>query len=77
MVFGKVIDGMDVVDRIYSGAGEKPNQVQIVRQGTAYLKQAFPELSYIRTAKIIGGAAEANTAMVPIRPMDNADKEEV
>lgn len=26
--FGKIIEGMDVVDAIYAGYGEQPNQVQ-------------------------------------------------
>src|SRR5437868_12804767 len=35
--FGKVISGMDVVDKIYSGYGQKPDQQQIQTQGNAYL----------------------------------------
>ena len=31
--FGKVIKGMDVVDQIYAGHGESPNQGQIQSQG--------------------------------------------
>ena len=67
--FGRVIEGMDIVDQIYAGDGEKPNQIQYARQGTSYLKQAFPNLSYIRTAKLIGGEA----ADVPVPK----DKEEI
>lgn len=44
---GKVISGMDVVDQIYSGYGEKPRQDQITSKGNKYLEEMFPKLSYI------------------------------
>ena len=50
--FGKVIKGMDVVDAIHAGYGEKPNQGQIQAAGNTYLKN-FPYLSYINSAKIV------------------------
>lgn len=51
-VFGKVVSGMDAVDHIYSGYGQKPDQEQIEKQGNAYLEQNFPSLDYIKTARI-------------------------
>jgi peptidyl-prolyl cis-trans isomerase A (cyclophilin A) len=53
--FGKVTDGMDVVDKINSEYGENPPDAQghIQMEGNAYLKRAFPNLDYIKSAKII------------------------
>lgn len=57
--FGKVTDGMDVVDKINSEYGEGapggngPNQGLIQEQGNAYLKKNFPDLDYIKSATIV------------------------
>ena len=51
--FGKVIEGMDVVDKIYSGYGERPDQGRITKEGAAYLKPTFPELDLITKAIIV------------------------
>jgi peptidyl-prolyl cis-trans isomerase A (cyclophilin A) len=50
--FGKVISGMDVVDKIYSAYGEKPNQQRIQTEGNTYLTKTFPKLDYIKKATI-------------------------
>jgi cyclophilin family peptidyl-prolyl cis-trans isomerase len=44
---GVVVKGMDFVDQIYAGYGEKPNQGKIENQGNKYLDKDFPLLSYI------------------------------
>ena len=55
--FGRVVEGMGVVDSIYAGYGEDPDQSRIASDGNAYLKRAFPKLDYIKSARIVGPAA--------------------
>ncbi len=51
--FGMVLDdGMSVVQQIYSGYGEAPDQDAITHRGNAYLTASFPKLDYIRKATI-------------------------
>src|SRR5579863_8726038 len=50
--FGKVVSGMEFVDQIYSGYGEMPDQGRIEAEGNAYLEKEFPQLDYIKTARI-------------------------
>ncbi len=57
--FGKVGQGMDVVDQLYSGygegepQGEGPNQEKIEARGNEYLAADFPRLDYVKTAHIV------------------------
>ena len=57
--FGKVVEGFEAVQELYSGYGEGapngkgPGQGKIYRQGNSYLKAEFPELDYIVTATIV------------------------
>ena len=57
--FGKVIEGMDVVQNFYSGYGEGaprgngPDQGRITNEGKAYLDKSFPRLDSIKTAEIV------------------------
>jgi cyclophilin family peptidyl-prolyl cis-trans isomerase len=51
--FGKVTEGMDVVDKINSEYRESPNQGAIQHEGNAYLKKEFPNLDYIKSATIL------------------------
>lgn len=49
--FGTVRD-MDVVRALHDGYGEQPRQGQIHREGNAYLNASFPDLDYIKSARI-------------------------
>lgn len=53
--FGKVIKGMEVVDKLYGGYGEQLTQLQgdIAAQGNKFLETNFPKLDAVKTAKII------------------------
>ena len=51
--FGKVVEGMEVVQQIYPGYGERPEQDQITRAGNAYLEANFPKMDYIKKATIM------------------------
>jgi peptidyl-prolyl cis-trans isomerase A (cyclophilin A) len=53
---GRVVSGMQAVDNIYPGYGEAPNQAMMAEQGNAYLKREFPQLDYIKTARIVAGS---------------------
>ena len=41
--FGKVVEGMENVDKIYKGYGQTPNQGLIQAQGNKYLKENYPK----------------------------------
>ena len=57
--FGQVVNGMEVVDRLYAGYGEGapngrgPDQRRLQNEGNAYLAAAFPRLDYVRKATIV------------------------
>jgi peptidyl-prolyl cis-trans isomerase A (cyclophilin A) len=57
--FGKVTEGMDVVDKINGEYGEGapsgrgPNQGRIQTEGNAYLKKDFPNLDYIKSTTVV------------------------
>jgi peptidyl-prolyl cis-trans isomerase A (cyclophilin A) len=57
--FGKVSEGMDVVDKINGEYGEGypngrgPDQGRVQTEGNGYLKKDFPNLDYIKSATIL------------------------
>lgn len=50
---GKVVEGMGVVDSLYSGYGEAPSYHLLATLGNSYLKRMFPKVDYIRTAHLV------------------------
>jgi peptidyl-prolyl cis-trans isomerase A (cyclophilin A) len=63
--FGKVVEGMEVVDQIYSGYGDMPamggrgpDPGKIEQLGNKYLEASFPKLDYIKTARIVPADAK-------------------
>jgi peptidyl-prolyl cis-trans isomerase A (cyclophilin A) len=50
---GRVVEGMSVVDSLYSGYGDQPNQHLIRSLGISYLRRMFPKLDYVRTATLV------------------------
>jgi cyclophilin family peptidyl-prolyl cis-trans isomerase len=61
--FGRVVQGMAVVDSLYSGYGEGaprgrgPDQGRAQGQGNAYLKRSFPRLDFVKTARVVPAKA--------------------
>ena len=52
--FGVVTAGYDVVStQLYQGYGEQPDQDQIYSDGDAYLRRAFPKLSYTLATSVV------------------------
>ncbi|MBM3812045.1 MAG: peptidylprolyl isomerase [Acidimicrobiia bacterium] len=57
--FGKVVEGMDVVEKLYFAYGEVaprgggPDPTQIELQGNVYLDRTYPRLDAIQTATVL------------------------
>lgn len=53
--FAEVVEGMSVIDALYSGYADEPTgkQGEIAAEGNAYLNRTFPKLDYIKTAKVV------------------------
>lgn len=55
---GRVVEGMEVVDDLYAGYEEPPSQPRIMREGNAFLDEAFPELDVIESVEVVGADEE-------------------
>jgi len=60
--FGTVVEGMDVVDKIFPGYSQSPSQDLITSQGDAYLKANFPKIDKIKLARILPAVPAATHA---------------
>lgn len=50
--FGKIVSGMNAVNKIFSGYGEQPDQNEITTEGKTYTDKSFPKLDKIVSAAI-------------------------
>ena len=66
--FGTVVEGMDVVDRIFPGYRETPSQDLITSRGDAYLKASFPRIDKIKMAQILPAVPSATHAPASAKP---------
>ncbi len=57
--FGRVVEGLTVVDSLYSGYGEGaprglgPDQGRAQAEGNGYLRGSFPKLDFVKTARVV------------------------
>jgi peptidyl-prolyl cis-trans isomerase A (cyclophilin A) len=66
--FGTVVEGMDVVDKIFPGYRESPRQDLITDQGDAYLKANFPMMDKIKLAQILPAVPAATHTPAGAKP---------
>ena len=58
--FGKVVEGLDVLEKLYSGYGERSGggmragrQAKLFEEGNPYLDREFPQLDRLVRARIV------------------------
>src|ERR1051325_4101202 len=51
--FAEIVSGMEIVDQLYAGYEERPEQPLIDEEGNTYLTRAFPDLDYILKTTIL------------------------
>lgn len=57
--FGSVVEGMENLDKLYGGYGEGapsgpgPDQGRVQNEGNSYLKSTYPQLDYIKSARLV------------------------
>jgi peptidyl-prolyl cis-trans isomerase A (cyclophilin A) len=74
--FGRVVEGMDVVDAIYSRDGQNPDQGAIQSKGNVYLNSAYPNLDYIKKVVILGEGDDAEDAETESSEGDAGESED-
>ena len=75
--FGKVIEGMDIVDALYDGLRGDPDQGPIQARGNQYLRKEFPKLSYIRRAWLPGQMSSTEDSSEESAEESPEDKDEM
>lgn len=48
-----VVEGMDVIERVYSNYGASPSQKRIANETLAYLNENYPSMDYIKKAELL------------------------
>jgi peptidyl-prolyl cis-trans isomerase A (cyclophilin A) len=66
--FGQVTDGMDVVEAINGEYRSRPDQDRIQTEGNAYLKKEWPNLDFIKTARVVPNPTAAKPATAVKKP---------
>lgn len=51
--FGQVIEGMEVVDKFYTGYGGDPDQTALTQLGKPWMEKNMPKLDLIKTAYLV------------------------
>ena len=55
--FGRVVEGMDVIEKLSNAHGERPQQQdapkKMMAEGAAFIKKTFPKLDYIKKASLL------------------------
>jgi peptidyl-prolyl cis-trans isomerase A (cyclophilin A) len=77
--FGEVTEGMDVVEKFYSGYGDSGSAQSAIQQlGKSWLDKNMPKLDYIKTAAIVPAvpppAATKSTTKAPATKATTATK---
>jgi peptidyl-prolyl cis-trans isomerase A (cyclophilin A) len=70
--FGTVVEGMDVVDKIFPGYGESPRQDLITDQGDTYVAANFPKIDKIKLAHIVPPVPAAPHPATAAKPTPKA-----
>lgn len=63
--FGKIIEGLEVVNGFYSGYGQMPDQDKIGAEGKVYLDRVYPKLDLIKSATVAPAIAAAPATGAP------------
>jgi peptidyl-prolyl cis-trans isomerase A (cyclophilin A) len=50
---GRVVEGVEILDQLFSEYGENPDQGMIQSLGNSYLERMFPKLDYVKTARLV------------------------
>jgi len=72
--FGQVVQGMEVVDKIYPGYGESPRQDLLTDQGDTYVSANFPKIDKIKLARIVPAVPAAPATTHPATAAKPAPK---